>query len=105
MALGAALGLTIWQWNAQKSIVAGALRIDDLSLVLNLILIAGGAATVLLAWRSLAARDTAHGEWHALLLTSIAGMSLLASAQNTVLVFLGLELLSIPLYVLCATGR
>ena len=31
-------------------------------------------------------------------------MSLLASAQNTVLVFLGLELLSIPLYVLCATG-
>ena len=31
-------------------------------------------------------------------------MFLLASAQNTVLVFLGLELLSIPLYVLCATG-
>jgi NADH-quinone oxidoreductase subunit N len=105
VALGAALGLTLWQWNAQKSIVAGALRIDDLSLVLNLILIAGGAATVLLAWRSIATRDTAHGEWHALLLTSIGGMSLLASAQNTVLVFLGLELLSIPLYVLCATGR
>ena len=30
-------------------------------------------------------------------------MSLLASAQNTVILFLGLELLSIPLYVLCAT--
>ena len=30
-------------------------------------------------------------------------MSLLASAQNTVALFLGLELLSIPLYVLCAT--
>ena len=102
-ALAAALGLTIWQWNAQKSIVSGALRIDSLSLVLNLILIVGGAATVLLAWRSLAAREAAHGEWHALLLSSIGGMSLLASAQNTVLVFLGLELLSIPLYVLCAT--
>ena len=69
-----------------------------------MILIAGGAATVLLAWRSRAAESTAHGEWHALLLTSIGGMFLLASAQNTVLVFLGLELLSIPLYVLCATG-
>ena len=102
-ALGAALGCTIWQWNAQKSIVSGALRIDDLSLVLNMVLIAGGAATVLLAWRSLAAREAAHGEWHALLLSSIGGMSLLAAAQNTVLVFLGLELLSIPLYVLCAT--
>jgi len=41
-ALGTALGLTIWQWNAQKSIVSGALRIDDLGLVLNLLLIAGG---------------------------------------------------------------
>src|ERR1700685_4169112 len=40
-ALGAALGLTIWQWNADKSIVSGALRIDALSLVLNLVLIAG----------------------------------------------------------------
>jgi NADH-quinone oxidoreductase subunit N len=101
--LGAALGLTIWQWNADKSIVSGALRIDDLGLALNLILIGGAACTVLLAWRSLAAREAAHGEFHALLLSSVAGMSLLASAQNTVALFIGLELLSIPLYVLCAT--
>jgi NADH-quinone oxidoreductase subunit N len=103
IALGAAAGLSIWQWNEGKSIVSGALRIDDLSLVLNLILLAGGALTILLAWRSLAAREAAHGEFHALLLTSIAGMSLLAAAQNTVALFVGLELLSIPLYVLCAT--
>jgi NADH-quinone oxidoreductase subunit N len=102
-ALGAALGLTIWQWGADKSIIAGALRIDPLSLVLNLVLIAGGICTVLLAWRSRAAREAAHGEFHALMLTSVAGMSLLASAQNTVALFVGLELLSIPLYVLCAT--
>jgi NADH-quinone oxidoreductase subunit N len=103
LALGAALGLTIWQWNADKSILSGALRIDDLALSLNLILIAGGIATVLLAWRSVAAREAAHGEFHTLLLSSIAGMSLLACAQNTVALFVGLELLSIPLYVLCAT--
>jgi NADH-quinone oxidoreductase subunit N len=105
LALAATAGLTIWQWNAHKSIVSGALRIDDLSLVLNLILVTGGALSVLLAWRSLAAREAAHGEFHALLLASIAGMSLLASAQNTVALFVGLELLSIPLYVLCASGR
>jgi NADH-quinone oxidoreductase subunit N len=103
VALGAALGLTIWQWHASKSILSGALRIDDLSLALNLILIAGGACTVLLAWRSLAAHEAAHGEFHALLLTSVGGMSVLASAQNTIALFVGLELLSIPLYVLCAT--
>ncbi len=110
--LGAALGLTIWQWHAQKSIVSGALRIDSLALVLNVVLIAGGAFTVLLGWRSTQpsrlcapARESGHGEFHALLLSSIGGMSLLASAQNTVALFVGLELLSIPLYVLCATDR
>jgi NADH-quinone oxidoreductase subunit N len=102
-ALGAALGLTIWQWGAEKSIVSGALRIDDLSLALNLILIAGGACAVLLAWRSRASHEAAHGEFHALLLTSIGGMSVLAAAENTVALFVGLELLSIPLYVMCAT--
>jgi NADH-quinone oxidoreductase subunit N len=102
-ALATTAGLTIWQWGASKSIVSGALQIDDLSLLLNLILVAGGALTVLLAWRSLAAREAAHGEFHALLLSSLAGMSLLASAQNTVALFVGFELLSIPLYVLCAT--
>ncbi|HXA54366.1 MAG TPA: NADH-quinone oxidoreductase subunit N [Solirubrobacteraceae bacterium] len=104
-ALGAAAGLTIWQWNEDKAILSGALRIDDLALVLNLILVAGGAAAVLLAWRSLAAREAGHGEFYALLLTSIGGMSLLAAAQNTVALFIGLELLSIPLYVMCATDR
>jgi NADH-quinone oxidoreductase subunit N len=103
LTLGAALGLTIWQWHANKSIVSGALRIDDLSLALNIVLIAGGAAAVLLGWNSRAAREAGHGEWYAMLLSSIGGMSLLAAAQNTVAVFTGLELLSIPLYVLCAS--
>jgi NADH-quinone oxidoreductase subunit N len=102
-ALAAALGLTVWQWDANKSVVAGALRIDDLALSLNFVLFTGGACTVLLAMRSLAEREAGAGEWHALLLSSIGGMSLLVAAQNTILVFLALELLSIPLYVLCAT--
>jgi NADH-quinone oxidoreductase subunit N len=103
VALGAAAGLSIWQWNSPKSIVSGALQIDDLSLVLNLILIAGAACAVLLAWRSRAVHEAAHGEFHALLLTSLAGMSMLVAAENTVALFVGLEILSIPLYVLCAT--
>jgi NADH-quinone oxidoreductase subunit N len=103
VALGASLGLTIWRWSSPESIVSGALRVDRLSLTLNLILAVGGMATVLLAWRSRASREAAHGELHAMLLTTIGGMALLGAAQNTVALFLGLELLSIPLYVLCAT--
>jgi NADH-quinone oxidoreductase subunit N len=102
VALGAALGLTIWRWDTPESVVSGALRIDRLSLTLNLILAVGGMAAVLLAWRSKAAREAAHGELHAMLLTSIGGMAMLGAAQNTVALFLAIELLSIPLYVLCA---
>ncbi len=103
VALGAAVGTAIWRWNHTESVVSGALRIDRLSLNLILILAVGGVCAVLLAWRSRASREAAHGELHAMLLTSIGGMGLLAAAQNTVALFLGLELLSIPLYVLCAT--
>jgi NADH-quinone oxidoreductase subunit N len=103
--LGAALGLSIWRWGHYTSAVSGALRIDQLSLVVNFILTVGGMAGVLLAWRSRAAREAAHGELYGLLLSAIAGMSLLGATQNTVALFLGLELLSIPLYVLCASDR
>ncbi len=103
VALGASIGLSVWRWNTPESIVSGALRIDQLSLVLTMILAVGGIATVLLAWRSQAATEASHGEFHSMLLTAIGGMALLGAAQNLVSLFLGLELLSIPLYVLCAT--
>jgi NADH-quinone oxidoreductase subunit N len=71
--------------------------------VLSFVFCTGGAAAVLLSWRAVAPREASHGEYFALLLTSAAGMWVLVAAQNLVTVFLGLELLSIPLYVLCAT--
>src|SRR6185503_12290405 len=47
--------------------------------------------------------EAGHGEYHAMLLGSITGMVVLAAASDLITVFVGLELLSIPLYVLCAT--
>ena len=99
----AAIGLGIWQYGEQKDLIAGALRLDDLTIVLSFVFCAGGAAAVLLSWRAVAPREAAHGEYFALMLTSAAGMWVLVAAQNLVTLFLGLELLSIPLYVLCAT--
>ena len=50
-----------------------------------------------------APEEAGHGEYHALLLASVVGMVVLAAAENLVALFIGFELLSIPLYVLCAT--
>ncbi len=98
-----AIGFSIWQWGEREDLIAGALRLDELTLILTILFCVAGIAAVLLSWRHVAPREAAHGEYHALLLTSIAGMIVLVAAQNLVSVFLGLELLSIPLYVLCAT--
>jgi len=45
---------------------------------------------------------TREGEYYALLLLSALGMILMASAANLMLIFVGLEVLSLALYVLCA---
>jgi NADH-quinone oxidoreductase subunit N len=99
----AAAGLTAWQWDDNTSIISGALRIDDLALALNVAFLAAALAAVLLGWRGNAAREASHGEWFSLILASAGGMLVLVAATNLVTLFLGLELLSIPLYVLCAT--
>jgi NADH-quinone oxidoreductase subunit N len=96
-------GLCIWQWNENASIIEGALAMDDFSRGLTLLFCAAGIATVLLSWRSAAAAEAGEGEYYALLITSVLGMLLLVAAENFVTLFIGFELLSIPLYVLCAT--
>ena len=107
--LAAAAGLCIWQWNeAPRDLVAGALRVDDLGLAAALICIASAAVVIPMSWREdsieHAVGPVGHGEFQALLLSSVLGMTLLAQAQNVVAVFVAIELLSVPLYALCGSS-
>jgi len=102
--LAAAAGLCIWQWGKSEDLVAGALRLDDLGLAVSLIAIAAAAFVMPLTLREPAARRAGHGDFQALVLGSTLGMVLLAQAQNLVALFVALELLSVPLYVLCGSS-
>ena len=103
--LAAATGLTIWQFGENKSVVENALRVDDLALTLDFIFYFAAAVTILQSLRqSLATIAGREGDHYALLLSSVLGMAVLAGASNLITLFLGIEVLSIPLYVLCA-GR
>ncbi len=62
-----------------------------------------GAVMVLMAWRPLATGGTP--EYLGSLLLIVAGLMLVASAANLVLLFVGLELVSIPTYILLSLGR
>jgi NADH-quinone oxidoreductase subunit N len=106
--LAAAAGLCIWQWGTREDLVAGALRLDELGLAGGLIAIFAAAFVIPLSWREPAAErpdeEPRHGEFQALLLSSVLGMVLLAQAQNLIAFFVSLELLSVPLYVLCGSA-
>jgi NADH-quinone oxidoreductase subunit N len=104
-ALGAAIGLSIWNWDPgdKKPIIEGALQIDTFALGISILCYVAGITTVFLALRSTAVRLAGNGEFFSLMLGSIAGMTALVAASNLVTLFIGIELLSIPLYVLCAT--
>jgi NADH-quinone oxidoreductase subunit N len=102
LTLAGAIGTEIWRFPHAATIIHGALRIDDLGLLIDLICAVSAIAAVILSWRSQAPREAGHGEYHSLLLFSVMGMAILASAQDIITLFVGLELLSIPLYILCA---
>jgi NADH-quinone oxidoreductase subunit N len=103
-ALLTAIGLTAVNWEAGDSapIIEGALAIDTLALFMSMLFYVAGLATVLLSLRADVAREVGSGEYMTLLLGSISGMVIVAGAENLVTLFVGFELLSIPLYILCA---
>ncbi|HEY6672589.1 MAG TPA: NADH-quinone oxidoreductase subunit N [Solirubrobacterales bacterium] len=103
--LAATAGLAIWQWGSNENLVAGALRLDAFGLAATLIACLAAAIAVLLSIREPAAEEAGHGAFYSLLLGSVLGMTLIAQAQNLIAFFVALELLSIPLYVLCASAR
>jgi NADH-quinone oxidoreductase subunit N len=105
ISLLAAIGLTIWIWEpgVQEPIIEGSLTIDTLTLGIAVLVYVAGLVCIKLSWRSNAVREAGHGEYHSMLLGSITGMVVLAASSDLITLFVGLELLSIPLYVLCAT--
>jgi NADH-quinone oxidoreductase subunit N len=105
VALLAAIGLTIWIWEPgdREPIIESAVALDTLTLGVSMLFFVAGLVTIVLSIRARAVGEAGHGEYYSLLLASITGMVVLAGAENLVTLFVGLELLSIPLYVLCAT--
>ena len=105
VALLTAIGLTIWIWEpgVRGPILEGALGVDTLTLGMSMLFYVAGLVTIVLSLRSLAPEQAGHGEYHSLLLGTIAGMVVLAGSESLMTLFIGFELLSIPLYVLCAT--
>ncbi len=78
---------------------------DGVSHFLNIVVLLGASMTVLTSVKYLADIHTNHGEYYALVMASVLGMMFLTSATDLMMIFLALELMSIPLYVLAGFRR
>ena len=105
----ASVGLAGWFTfdlrDTRDVVMQGTLAVDGVALFGKLILLATCAMTVVISYHYLSHRRIHRGEYYPLILFCTAGMTLLAAANDLLLVFLALELLSLCLYVLAGFAR
>ncbi len=78
----------------------GQVRGDAFSAFFNLVFLAVTFLVILSSSSYLARQAIHHGEYYILLLTATLGMSFMAAGTNLLIIFLGLETMSVALYVL-----
>ena len=78
---------------------------DTFALFFEILFASLGILTVALSHSYLKRRGLLQSEFHILTMAAVIGMMVLASATSLVTVFLGLELLSISLYIMCGFAR
>ncbi len=92
--------LTLAIDGADRGMFGGAYVVDNFALTLKLLFLVAAYVVVLLSTNYIAEGDYHEGEYYFLLLSSTLGMTLMASARDLVSIFVALELLSIPAYML-----
>ena len=92
--------LTLAVDGTDRAMFGGAYVIDDMSLVLKALFLIAGYVIVLLSVDYIRDGDYYENEYYSLLLSSLLGMVLIASSRDLITMFVALELLSIPAYML-----
>ncbi|HEV7535970.1 MAG TPA: NADH-quinone oxidoreductase subunit N, partial [Acidimicrobiia bacterium] len=85
--------------------LSGMVAVDGFAVFARTVILAATALGLLVAQGYLRREQVEGPEYHALLLLSASGMLLMTSANDLIVVFLALEILSIALYVLAAFDR
>jgi NADH-quinone oxidoreductase subunit N len=84
----------------ERSMFGGAYVVDDFALVLKALFLVAGFVTVLISSNYIGEGDYYEGEYYFMLLSSLLGMTVIASARDLIGLFVAFELLSIPAYLL-----
>jgi NADH-quinone oxidoreductase subunit N len=105
-----AIGLTgaivasVLQWG-QHGLGFGVIVLDGYTVFFNVLLCGIGLLTIMLSSGTAARDRLPAGEYYALMLFSIAGMMMMASTNDLLVVFVALEIMSLGVYVMTGIKR
>jgi NADH-quinone oxidoreductase subunit N len=105
LALAGAIAAAIFSYDAPGAAFSGMLMVDGFATFFRVLVMAVGILTVFSSYRYLSREDAETGEYHALLLYSIVGQSIMVTANDLMMIFIGLEISSIASYVLAGYLR
>jgi len=91
--------------NKNYSYFNGNLLLDNLSLFFIFILALATGFVILLSMKYISFQDVNYGEFYALLLLALSGVAIMLSSLDLLIIFLGLEVLSICSYALAGLKR
>ncbi len=92
-------------WNTQESSFGGTFVVDRYALFFNVLFCLAAALTLLMSMDYLPTINLRGGEYYAIVLFATAGMLIMAAATDLIVLFLGLETMSMGAYVLAGIWR
>ncbi len=94
--------LNLGAYNVTDNAFFGMFRVDPFSAFLNMVALLAAFISILISIDYIKRTGLERGEFYALILFTTSGVMLMGHANDLVVVFVALELLSIPLYIMAA---
>ncbi|MEE9610178.1 MAG: NADH-quinone oxidoreductase subunit N [Desulfatiglandales bacterium] len=101
----AAIWVSFTMWGLKERGFSDMIIVDHFSLFFKIIFLVAAGLTILMSLQYLEDEGIEHYEYYVLLLFSTLGMMIMASGEDLVVIFLGLETMSIAIYILAGFRR
>jgi NADH-quinone oxidoreductase subunit N len=98
-------GALLWLPAGKLTTFSGSFVVDDFARFLKILALLGSAAAIAMSLDYVERERQQRFEYSVLVLLSTLGMLMLISAADLIALYLGLELMSLPLYVVAASHR
>lgn len=100
-----AAGANGWLYGVTQTGGDGTVVIDNFRLFANWIFLLAGALSILISFSYMTRQRLQVGETYALMVFAVLGMMIMAGTNDLIVLFLGLEVMSISIYALAAMNR